>query len=189
MRYCLILMAVLICTGTLAGCATTGGGSERAQQRKAILNMHDDALRQLYEVKPDVRPQIAHAPGYAVFSTANIHVIFASLGGGRGVARNNRTGEYTYMKMGEAGLGLGLGAKDVRLIFVFHSRDSMRRFVDTGWTFGAQADVAAKASDKGGALGGELQLDNMTVYQLTETGLALQATLKGAKFWKDEDLD
>ena len=43
--------------------------------------------------------------------------------------------------------------------------------------------------DKGVAVGGELTLDNMTIYQLTETGLALQATVKGTKYWKDESLN
>jgi len=33
--------------------------------------------------------------------------------------KNNKTGKYTYMKMGELGIGLGLGVKDFRAIFIF----------------------------------------------------------------------
>ena len=58
-----------------------------------------------------------------------------------------------------------------------------------GWAFGAQADAAAKASDKGAAVGGEATVDNITIYQLTESGLALQATVKGTKYWKDNSLN
>ena len=29
----------------------------------------------------------------------------------------------------------------------------------------------------------------MTIYQLTESGLALQATIKGTRFWKDDALN
>jgi lipid-binding SYLF domain-containing protein len=170
------------------GCATTGDVSP-AEERQLILSMKNEVLTDLYKVRPDVKSQIAGAPGYAVFSNANVNVILASFGGGYGVVRNNRSGKYTYMKMGEVGVGLGLGAKDFRLVFVFHSNDSMNRFVDTGWAFGAQADAAAKAEDKGAAVGGEITVDNMTIYQLTETGLALQATIKGTKYWKDEDLN
>jgi hypothetical protein len=65
----------------------------------------------------------------------------------------------------------------------------MNRFVEQGWAFGGQADAAAKASDKGAAVGGELTVDNVTIYQLTEAGLALQATLKGTKYWKDDSLN
>lgn len=61
----------------------------------------------------------------------------------------------------------------------------MERFVNQGWEFGVHADAAAKASEKGGAIGGEILADNMTIYQLTETGLALQATVKGTKYWRD----
>ena len=34
-----------------------------------------------------------------------------------------------------------------------------------------------------------LGLGNMTIYQLTENGLALQATVKGTKYWKDGALN
>jgi lipid-binding SYLF domain-containing protein len=160
-----------------------------SQERQAILSMKNEVLSDLYRVKPDVRSQIAAAPGYAVFSNVNINVILASFGGGHGVVKDNRTGKHTYMKMGEVGLGFGAGVKDFRAVFVFHKASAMKRFIEDGWAFGAQADAAAKASDKGGAIAGELTVDDITIYQLTETGLALQATLKGTKFWKDSSLN
>jgi lipid-binding SYLF domain-containing protein len=93
------------------------------------------------------------------------------------------------MKMGEAGIGFGLGVKDFRAVFVFRDRTTMDRFISSGWEFGGHADAAAKAGDKGGAVGGELLLDGITVYQLTQNGLALQATVKGTKYWKDDELN
>jgi lipid-binding SYLF domain-containing protein len=93
------------------------------------------------------------------------------------------------MKMGEVGIGLGLGIKDFRAIFIFHDHDTMHKFIESGWEFGGHADAAAKASDKGAAVGGEILLDNITIYQLTESGLALQATIKGTKYWKDDALN
>jgi len=50
-------------------------------------------------------------------------------------------------------------------------------------------DAAAKTSDKGAAIGGEIVIDGITIYQLTEAGLALQATIKGTKFWKNDKLN
>ena len=173
---------------SIGGCATTGDKT-KTEKRQAVLAMKDEVLSDLYRLKPDVKSQISSSPGYAVFSNVNIKVIFASFGGGYGVVKNNKTGEHTFMKMGEVGVGLGLGAKDFRAVFVFHSADTMRRFVEYGWAFGAQADAAAKASDKGVAVGGEAVIDNITIYQLTEAGLALQATVKGTKYWKDDSLN
>ena len=181
--YC-IMFALFI-----GGCATTGADKTTVEKRQSILTMKNEVLSDLYKLKPDVKAQISSAPGYAVFSNANINIIFASFGGGYGVLKNNKTGKHIFMKMGEVGVGLGLGAKDYRVIFIFHNADSMNRFIKYGWAFGAQADVAAKASDKGAAVGGEATVDNITVYQITETGLALQATIKGTKYWKDDSLN
>jgi lipid-binding SYLF domain-containing protein len=184
-----ILPAVcLVLTLLAGGCATTGDVTP-AEERQLILAMKNEVLTDLFRIRPEVKSQIKGAPGYAVFSNANVNVILASFGGGYGVVKNNRSGKYTYMKMGEVGVGLGLGAKDFRLVFVFHGKDSMNRFVESGWALGAQADAAAKVEDKGAAVGGEITVDNMTIYQLTETGLALQATVKGTKYWKDEALN
>ncbi len=180
----LLLLSVIF----INGCATTGESSP-SQKRQAVLKMKDQVLEDLYRIKPSVRAQIAAAPGYAVFSNANINVILASFGGGYGVVTNNSSGQQTYMNMGEVGIGLGAGVKDFRIVFVFHQPETLKRFTEHGWAFGGQADAAAKAGDKGAAVGGEAILDNVTAYQLTESGLALQATIKGTKYWKASDLN
>ena len=172
----------------LSGCATMQG-STPSQKRQSVQQMKNDVLTELFRVKPDTRSQVSAAPGYAVFSNVNVNIIFASFGGGYGMAKNNKTGKVTYMKMGEVGVGIGAGVKDFRAVFVFHSLSAYNRFIEHGWAFGGQADAAAKASDKGAAVAGEAVIDDVTVYQLTESGLALQATLKGTKYWRDSELN
>jgi lipid-binding SYLF domain-containing protein len=188
MKICKIGLCALSLGILLWGCATTKGITPQ-DKRDAILDMKKATLAKLYRVKPQARSQIAKASGYAVFSDANINIIFASFGGGHGVIKNNKTGKHTFMKMGEVGVGLGLGLKDFRAIFIFHDHNTMNKFIESGWEFGGHADAAAKASDMGGAVGGEILLDNITIYQLTESGLALQATIKGTKYWKDDALN
>jgi lipid-binding SYLF domain-containing protein len=188
MRLFKIVVITLFYTVAVLSCATTKGTTTH-DKRQAILDMKNETLVDLYKIKPQAKSQIAKAPGYAVFSDANINIIFASFGGGYGVVKDNKTGKHTFMKMGELGIGLGLGAKDFRAIFIFHDKDTMNRFIESGWEFGGHADAAAKASDKGAAVGGEVLMDNITIYQLTESGLALQATVKGTKYWKDEALN
>ena len=151
-----------------SGCATTQGTTPK-EKREAILAMKNETLVDLYKVRPQARAEIAAAPGYAVFSNANINIIFASFSGGHGVV-DPKSGTQTYMKMGEAGIGLGLGVKDFRAVFIFHTRADLDRFVNSGWEFGGHADAAAKASDKGAAVGGEALLDGITIYQLTKAG-------------------
>lgn len=110
-------------------------------------------------------------------------------GTGYGVVKNNSTGKYTYMNMAEGGIGLGLGVKDYRIVMVFHTAKALNNFINSGWTFGGNADASVKTSKKGASIEGEAYYGDVTVYTFTENGLALQATVKGTKFWKDKELN
>lgn len=183
-----IYSLLIACLLTLGGCVTTGSDTPE-EKRQAIQTMKSQVLAELYAEKPSVRQQISAASGYAVFDNANVNIILASFGGGYGVVRNNSSGQDTYMQMGEVGIGLGAGVKDFSVVMVFHSTEAIDYFVEHGWAFGAQADAAAKAGDTGAAAGGEVVVNDVTLYQITEAGLALQATIKGTKFWVDESLN
>lgn len=188
MKYFRISLFALLTALILAGCATTSGTSVE-EKRQAVLTMKNDVLSELYKIRPQAKAEIASAPGYAVFSNANVNLIFVSFSGGYGVVHDGKTGKQTYMKMGEAGIGLGLGLKDFRAVFIFNKRPTMDKFINSGWEFGGHADAAAKAADKGAAVGGEALVNDITVYQITKSGLALQATVKGTKYWLDEELN
>lgn len=171
----------------LAGCASSD--VTRAENRVEVLTMSVEVLEQLYLREPGTKKKIKESAGYAVFDNANLNFILASIGGGYGVVLNNRTGAKTYMKMAEAGIGFGAGVKDFSLVMIFHDESALNRFTEQGWAFGAQADAGAKAGDQGGATGAEVSIDNVTIYQITQNGIALQLTVKGTKFYKDSDLN
>ena len=171
----------------LAGCSSS---ETPAQQRAEIQKTKSDTLTQLYRIQPSSRSQIASAYGYGVFTNVGVNVLLVSGGGGYGVVHDNKTGKDTYMNMGSAGVGPGIGAKDFRAVFVFTTEGALERFVDNGWTGSAQADAAAKAEDKGGAWAGAVDIgQGIKLYQITENGLALQATLQGTKYWKSSELN
>ena len=86
-------------------------------------------------------------------------------------------------------MGLGIGAKDYRIVLVFHSQKAINYFIENGWTAGGNADATAKAGQKGMSVEGEGYLGDITVYTMTESGLALQASVKGTKFWPDKQLN
>jgi lipid-binding SYLF domain-containing protein len=185
-RLALTLVTFLV----LTACTATGLDTRSTEDRRlAIQEMRDDVLAELYAIKPDTRVQIGSASGYAVFANANVNVILASFGGGVGIVHDNKDNRDIYMRMGEVGIGLGAGVKDFRAVFIFHGDDALDRFLDVGLSIGGQADAAAKAGDLGAAVGGEAIMDNITVYQLTRSGLALQATVKGTRYWRDSRLN
>jgi lipid-binding SYLF domain-containing protein len=172
----------------IAGCASMGSGT-KAQKQQKILSMRQEVLKEVSIKNPEARDVINASKGYGVFSNANINIIFLAGGTGFGVVRDNRSGKDTFMNMAEAGLGLGLGAKDYRLVLVFHTDKALDQFLQYGWNIAGNADVAAKASDKGGSLQAEMYGGGVSVYTLTESGLAAQATIKGTKFWADSHLN
>lgn len=187
----------LVCVGAvsmLAGCRAIGGakGDSPDQQRATIRNEQGDTLSQLYAAKPETREKILKAPGYAYFGNINVNVLLLSTENGYGVVHDNAANKDTFMKMAGAGVGLGAGVKDYRVIFIFNDAAVMRQFVDKGWDFGGQADAAAKAGQSGGATSAAAtgtQVAGMEIYQFTKTGLALQATVQGTKFWRDDKLN
>ena len=183
---------VLVLTVTL-GCVSGCGPSAKlsvAERQGRIGDMETETLNRLYAEQPETKDRIKNAAGYGVFANANVHIIFASAGGGYGIVTNNSTGERTYMKMGLGGIGLGLGVKDYRQVLIFKTKEVLRKFVESGWEFGGHADAAAKASETGGELSGEGAIgEDIEAYSMTESGLALQATIAGTKYWKDKSLN
>ena len=182
----LLIAPALACAPLLA--ARAGADEKRAEVRK----MRDKVLAELYQAHPEAKTKIQQAAGYAVFSNVGVNLIFASVAGGSGIVVTSgflRDTE-TFMKMGSAGIGIGLGVKDFRAIFIFSDKDRLATFIEKGWDFSGQADAAAKSDDKGAALtGAGSVVPGVEVYQITKNGLALQATLQGTKYWKDKDLN
>jgi lipid-binding SYLF domain-containing protein len=106
------------------------------------------------------------------------------------MAVNSQTKRETFMKMISAGAGFGLGVKSYRLVFVFENPDALAKLIDSGWDASGQADATAKAGGKGGAYSGAASVSpGVWAYQMTKNGLALQLTLQGTKYYKDDDLN
>ncbi|MFM9995333.1 MAG: hypothetical protein ACKVU4_05975 [Phycisphaerales bacterium] len=173
----------------LGGCASSQGNTPE-EKRRYSLKMRDDTVAELIRQRPEVKERLDKAAGYGAFSNIGTNIILVSTGGGFGVVTDKGTGRDTYMRMGELGVGLGLGVKDFRAVFVFYDAESLRTFVTSGWEFGAEADAAAKAGDQGGAASAAGNvLKGVEVYQFTENGIALSATVSGTKYWKDSAIN
>ena len=189
MKHCLKVLLLVLLTFSFGGCLSPRADSP-ADKRSAINSMSRETLAELYKQRPTARDNVERADGYAVFSNVNAQYIFVGAGGGYGVAINRKSGRKTYMKMAQIDLGLGLGVQDIRVVFVFHSQAAYDSFVNSGWEFGGQADLAAKAEDKGASATGEVSVSSeIDMYTLTESGLMAKVNLSGSKYWKDDKLN
>lgn len=164
--------------------------ADKAQDQAEVRKAGQDALAALYKAEPSARKAVESAAGYAAFSNFGMKILVAGGGSGKGIAVNNKTKATTYMKMAEVQAGLGFGAKKFQVVWVFSTEEALNNFINSGWEFGGQATAAAKAADKGAAYQGAVAVSpGVWLYQLTDTGLALELTAKGTKYYKDSDLN
>ncbi len=160
------------------------------EQRAKIRKMAAQTLTDLYKLQPSAQGAIQKSAGYAVFNNMGTNLLVLATARGAGVAINPNTRQETFMKMISAGAGLGIGVKDYSVVFVFENAGAMNNFVNSGWSGSAEADAAAKTKTSGGAYSGAASVaPGVWVYQITKKGLALQLTLQGTKYSKNDDLN
>ena len=197
-------------------------GDSTKQKQTDVRKQRDAMLAQLYATHPEMKSGIKKAAGYATFSQKDINLFLLASGNGYGVLRDNKARRDVFMRMASLGGGLGLGVKDVRVIFVFNDAKVMQQFVEEGWQFGGKADASAKYKDTGvsaeqnvkasvnfqdgtvaagsstdaragdGSASGQANLalgGAMQIFQFTDSGVSLQATVSGTKYWKDSKLN
>lgn len=185
-----LIIGVAMVTGTASARPAWLDRRPDEKQRQVILDQSSEVLSKLYQSQPEAKAAIEKAYGYATFSNFGVKIFFAGSGSGRGLAVNNKTQQKTFMNMAEVQAGLGLGVKKFMLVWVFDNEKVFNSFVSSGWELGGQASVAAKAGDTGAAYQGAMQVaSGVYVYQLTDSGLALELTAKGTKYYKDNDLN
>ncbi|MBO6557332.1 MAG: hypothetical protein JJ934_13740 [Pseudomonadales bacterium] len=163
---------------------------EIAEEQQAIRDMRSETLQELYRLSPEAKEDAMNSEAVAVFSSLGMNLFLVSTARGGGIVRETKTGKETFMRMFSAGGGFGLGVKDFRVIFLFHSQTAYQNFLNSGWDFSGQGDAAAKAGEEGLALEIAATITQGTsIYQITENGLALQATLQGTKYYLDKELN
>jgi len=178
-----LMFAIVMFSGFWSGKSPNELKNERIQLSHETLDL-------LYKHAPSAKSMIANSYGYATFANVGVNALFVSVEGGKGLAKVNSNGNITYMNMASGGVGLGLGIKDFRIVFLFETKKAFDFFVQQGWEANAQADAAAKIRGDGDALNAAITVaPGVRIYKLTENGLALSATIQGTKYWADGDLN
>lgn len=157
---------------------------KNAEKRAEIDAMAAKSLEQVLAKSPEAKGLYAKSIGYAAFENIKI-AVGVSGGGGSGVAVP-KSGKRTYMKMGTAGIGFGLGGQKYQVVFFFENAKALESFVEKGWQ--ADASAQASAADKGANVGATFK-DGVAVFQMTEKGLMASADIAGTKYWKNDDLN
>jgi lipid-binding SYLF domain-containing protein len=190
----LLLAAATLPLGQGAIAQTNGKSKEPASKmtpeqkeagRNAGLKMAADGLEKLYAVTPDARKSVEGAVGYAVFDITSIYAILFVGQKGKGVLFDNAGKKTTFMVSTRAGTGPGVGKQRVYQVFAFKNKGAMDQFALTG---GVGGDVTGSYSTGSG--GATMSFNpNIDIFQIPESGMAVQASWGGTVYSKDADLN
>ena len=182
-------LCLLLFTSSAVMAASNASDKEKA--RAEIRKTSNQTLAKLYKVQPNARKTVESAAGYATFSNFGMKILVAGSGTGKGIAiKKGDSPKEVFMKMAEIQAGLGFGIKKFNLIIIFQNAAAFDRFVNSGWESSTQATAAASDGKTGAAYAGAVPMGaGIWVYQLTDKGVAAELTVKGTKYYKDDDLN
>lgn len=213
LRASALALLVALAAGTGLACATPRGATLE-EKREYIRVRGKEAMQQLARSDPAAAQRLQEAEGYAFLNQVRVQIPVFGAGYGYGLLHDNRSDEDIFLRVAELGAGFGFGAKEQRVLLIFHKRAAFERFLQQGIEVGAEAeasaiiegDTGASASGRsvvtgeagaasvGGSVGGystaeKLGETDVEVFRFTKNGLVLQAGIYGAKYWKDPDLN
>lgn len=172
----------MICAIFFISFGTMAFDKDPEEKRAAIISMKDATLKRLVTEHPNAEKDLLNAKGYAVFSNSGISLFVLHGGSGKGVLINNITGEQTFMKMKKTGVGLGIGFKDYRVVFIFNTENAMNLFLKDGEIASGEFDAAFASDDKGGSVTGAKEtLEEVKTYQMTKNGRNKRRRMKKKK--------
>ncbi|MDG2335091.1 MAG: YSC84-related protein [Myxococcota bacterium] len=188
------LLIVLAVTLAFSGCKTPAGETGN-DQRATIRSSNQEILKKVYAEFPAARGQVNQGVAYATFSTIDAKILFGGTGNGYGLLTEKSSGQQTFMRMAKLQVGFGLGVQELSLLLVFKTDKTLKQFKEEGWTFGGGASAALK-SDQGKkddpsfdkSMKATLDQDPL-IYQVTNKGVNISATLDGFKFSRDGSLN
>ncbi|HTP60640.1 MAG TPA: hypothetical protein VMJ14_01015 [Burkholderiales bacterium] len=157
---------------------------QKEAERQARLKIAADGLEKLYKIQPEARQAVEKAVGYAVFDISSIYAILLVGQKGKGVLFDNATKKPVFMLSTRAGTGPGFGQQRVFQVFVFKTKGAMDQFKLAGGTGGDISGSISTGTD------GMVRSFNpeIDIYQIPESGMAVQASWGGTVYTVDTDL-
>ncbi|MCH3914177.1 MAG: YSC84-related protein [Acidaminococcaceae bacterium] len=179
----LVSLMVLFSMMSATALAKESLNARKAEVRAKVAS----TLQLLYKKEPLAKKAVEMNAGYAVFVNSGYKLGLIGSGHGRGMAVNNDTKQEVFMKMQEYTVGLGLGAKEYAIVFIFLNNDAYKKFTTSNWKCGAQAQASATDGVVGDEFKSATKVDKyIWAYELTTKGLTAELDLKGTNYYRDK---
>jgi len=180
-----VLIAMLLMMTLTVPAASAAPSKD--EQREHIRDITQVTMDKLYSLQPEARSHVEKAAGYAAFGNWGVKIMVFGSAQGKGMAVNNVTKKETFMNMIEKSAGLGIGATTYNVVFVFATEDALNDFTNNGWQFGGEVKAEATDSVTGESYQGATTVSpGVWMYYLSDKGISLSVTAKGAKFYKND---
>jgi lipid-binding SYLF domain-containing protein len=163
--------APLLVAAAAAGCVSPSGDTPEAQ-RADIRAMRDETLSQAYARWPELKSEIAKAPGYAVMNNGLIKILLLGTVKGYGVAVDN-AGKETFVNDFAIAFGPAIEVGSARGVIVFHDPVALQAFIDGSGHWGLEADAIFKFGDFGGQAIWNSQGGPVEVHRVFQNGVGL----------------
>ena len=165
------------------------GQDAKIKKQAEIRKVTQASMEKFYKSKPELKADVAKAPGYAVFTTYGLSFVIGGAGG-TGLAVDNTSKKETFMNMAQGSAGAQVGIAQSETLIIFQSQKALEDFIDKGWSSsGGAAIQAGAAGSSAGPASGSSATANSQIYTLTKNGLQVGLAVAGTKFWKDKDLN
>jgi lipid-binding SYLF domain-containing protein len=191
-----LFMMVFITVGLSSSYAQDSDDAKKQKkiekQRKQFAQNRSNAVKEMYKAYPESKAQMSKSYGYAAFANTGMNLFVVASGNGGGKAHNNVTGEEVYVKMVSFGAGVGIGFKKYYAVFLYANISAYDNFLVSGWSADGQADATADTGKEGegGSVAVGMNVSNgVTLYQIADKGLAVQATVQGTKYIVSDELN
>lgn len=195
-------VALSLCLAVpLFACSSAGSNGDEPQarslsaeqkddERAQLRAMRDQTLKDLYAQRPATRAEIAKAKGYAVVGASGLNLVLLVGAEGGGMIVDQRSGKETFIRMLRAGTGPGLGYMKYRYVLVFKNDTAFDQFLTLGVDVSAQGNATIKPGGVGESTDAMASFTPyVSVYQLMDKGVNVQANWGGTKYFKDPDLN
>src|SRR5690606_8581653 len=158
---------------------------EVGERRDELVQMAEQTLDELREQDESAAALYEEAHGWAVFDTTKGGLIVTGAGGTGGAMAKDGN-DPVFMHLGQAGVGLGAGLENYKLVLLLEDEQTYRDFVSGQWDGSISAQAAAGEE---GVAAEEQFVDGVKAYRLTDAGLMAQVDVSGIRFWVSEELN
>ena len=185
-----VMAAPSVFAASEAKTTDTMSAAEKEKHKKHILDTEIKTLADLYAKQPDAKKAVESAYGYAVFTNTGYNLAIFVLGSGHGVAFKKGDKTPIFMTMNKAGTGPGLGYTKARQVITFANKTLFDEFT----TIGMQGQASANLTMKTGSTDSDTSMvmslvPGVMFYQITDSGIDLQANWGGMMYMKDTNLN